>query len=83
MFEYVDKYMIHHVSDRILKDKVLASPRPHNMKRKPVLDGYIKELLLQKRKNVIFDHEDTLKSIQDRIGHVFGPLLQLWFIMEK
>ena len=29
-----------------------------------------------------FNYEDALKSIQDRIGHVFGPLLQVWFIME-
>ena len=52
------------------------------MKRIPVLDGYIKKLLLENRKNLTVNHEDTLKSIQDRIGHIFSPLLQLWSIME-
>ena len=29
------------------------------------------------------NHEDTLKSIHDKIGHVFGPLLKLWTVMEE
>ena len=60
LFEYVAKPMTHHVSDRVLKDKVFASPCPHNMKGTPILDGYIKELLLENIKN--FNHEDALKS---------------------
>ena len=82
LFEYVDKYMAHHVSDRLLKDKVLGGPHPHNIKGTPVLDGYIKELLLENKKDLTVNHEDSLKSIQDRIGHVFDPLLQLWSIMK-
>ena len=83
MFEYVDKYMTHHVSDRVLKDKVLASTRFDNMKGTPVLDGYIKKLMLENRKSLTVNHEDALKSIQDRIGNVFSPLLQSCCIMEK
>ena len=48
--------MTHPVSNRVLKYKVFTSPRPYNMKETPVLDGYIKDLLLQKRKNLTVDH---------------------------
>ena len=46
LFEYVDKYMTHHVSKRVLKGTVLASPRRHNMKETPVLDEYFIKFLL-------------------------------------
>ena len=51
------------------------------MKGIPVPDEYIKVLSQENRKNLTVNHEDALKSIQNRTGHVFGPLLQLWFIM--
>ena len=60
--------MTHHISKRVLKDKVLDSPRSHKIhkiKGTPLLDVYIEELLLQKRKNLTVNHEDALKSIQD------------------
>ena len=46
-----------------LKDKAVASPRPHNMKGTPVLDGYVKELLLYNTKNLTVNHEVALKNI--------------------
>ena len=83
LFEYVDKYMTNHVADKVLKAKVSECPKPHNIKTTPILDGYIRELLIENRKHLTVNHEDSLKSIQDRIGHVFGPLLQLWAIMDE
>ena len=83
LFVYVAKCMTLHVSNRILKDEVLVSPRPHNMKETPVLVEYMKEIFLENRKNLTVNHEDGLKSIQDRIGHTFCPLLQLWSIKEE
>ena len=67
--------MTHHISKRVLKDKVLDSPRSHKMKRTPLLHVYIEVLLLQNRKNLTVNHEDALKSIQDRIAHVFDTVL--------
>ena len=73
---YVDNNISQHVSERFLKDKVVVSPCPHNMKGTPVL------IEIENKKTLTVNHEDALKSIQDKIRHVFGPLLQLWYIMK-
>ena len=83
LFEYVDKYLTNHVADKVLKAKVSECPKPHNLKTTPILDGYIRELLMENHKHFTVNHEESLKNIQDRIGHVFGPLLQLWAIMDE
>ena len=46
------------------------------MKGTPVL------IEIENKKTLTVNHEDALKSIQDKIRHVFGPLLQLWYIMK-
>lgn len=73
--------MTHHLFPRVLKDRVLASPRPYDFKGTLVLDGYIKEILLENR-NLTVNQEHALRIIQDRIVPVFGPLLQLWSIIS-
>ena len=40
-------------------------------------------MLVENKKHLTVSHEESLKSIQDRIGYVFGPLLQLWAIMDE
>ena len=35
-------------------------------------------LLRENRKTLTLNHEEALKSIHDKIGHVFGSLLKLW-----
>ena len=52
------------------------------MKGTPVLDGYVKELLLYNTKNLTVNHEVAVKSIWDIIRQDFGSLLQLRSIME-
>ena len=52
------------------------------MKGTPVLEGYVKELLLYNTKNLTVNHEVPVKSIWDIIRQDFGSLLQLRSIME-
>ena len=52
------------------------------MKGTPVLEGYVKELLLYNTKNLTVNHEVAVKSIWDIIRQDFGSLLQLRSIME-
>ena len=39
-------------------------------------------VMLIKQKHVTLNHDKTIKDIHEVI-HVFGPLLQLWDIMEE
>ena len=52
------------------------------MKGTPVLERYVKELLLYNTKNLTVNHEVAVKSIWDIIRQDFGSLLQLRSIME-
>ena len=82
--EYLHKYMCQHVADKEIKEQVLVdNPIPSNIKRTPVLDNYIKELLLENKRSLTLNHEETLKCLQDKFGNVLGPLLRLWNIMEE
>ena len=50
---------------------------------KPILDKYIKDLLLENKITLTLNHEEDLKSIHDNESHVFVPLLHFCGIMEE
>jgi len=84
MAEYVTRYMSTHVRDIDIKDKVLvASPVPVNVPKIQVLDGYMKELLVENNRTKTIHNEKLLRSIQEKIHNVMGPLLRLWSMTEN
>lgn len=75
--------MGHHVSDNNIKGRILRhNPILSIIKRTLIIDYYDKELLLEKRKTSTVNHEDALKSIPEKNINVFGPLLNLWQIID-
>jgi len=46
MANYVHKYMEKHFTEKDIKEQILSiTPVPNNLKKPPVLDGHLKELL--------------------------------------
>ena len=84
MVSYLHKYISVHISDKEIKDKILDdNPIPSNVKETQALDTYIKELMIENKKNYTLTQENILKNIQEKITHVLGPLSKLWVIMES
>lgn len=80
---YLNKYMSKHLSQKELKEKVTDEyPVPMNIKNVPVLDNHIKELLQEGQKTDSLHVDKTLKTIQDSVASVFGPLCTLWSWLE-
>ena len=76
--------MSHHVTDKEIKGKILMeNPVPSNIKGTPILDNYIKELLLKNKRTLTLYHDEALWGIHNKISHVFGPFLQLWASRKK
>ena len=72
----LQRYTGHHVPN---KDRILENnPIPCNIKKTPILENYIKELLVENRKKITINHEDARKNIREKINNVFGRLLCLW-----
>ena len=81
--QYVQKYMNQHIPEKEIIEKFLSNyPVPNNIKSPQVLDNYIKELLNDNKKVVTINHEKVLKSLQEKITYIMGPLSTLWSIME-
>ena len=53
-----------------------------NIKDSQKLDKYIKELLIENKKNNTLNQEKVLKGIQDQVGTTLAPLSKLWSTME-
>lgn len=51
---------------------------PSNIKKTPIIDSYIKELLVENGNNVTINHIEDLKIIHKKVIYIFGPLLRLW-----
>ena len=77
--------MNHHVLERNIKGKILSENPVPNISRGHLvlIHKYVKEFLIENKNTLILDHEDALKSLHDKIGNVFGPLLKLWTVMEE
>lgn len=62
LFSNIDKYMVIYFSDRDIKDRILETTLlPRNIKESRKLDGYIKEFLIENKKNAILTKERLLK----------------------
>ena len=49
-----------------------------------MLDKHLKELLIEKKKNVILNQkQQVLKGTQGRVVTTLAPLLKLWYTMES
>ena len=80
---YLNRYMVKHLSQKELKEKVADEyPAPLNIKTVPTLDNHIKELLQEGQKMETLHTDKTLKAIQDSVASIFGPLCTLWAWME-
>ena len=80
---YIHKYMAAHISPKDIKEKILSvTPVPSKIKDRQKLDKYIKELLVENKKNNTLNQEKVLKGIQDQVVTILAPLSKLWSIME-
>ena len=63
------------IKERDIKKKIFReNPVPNTITGTPSIGTYIKELLIENKKTLTLNHEDGLKSIHGKLGHVFGPL---------
>ena len=77
---YLSRYLVNHISQKDLKEKILQENLvPSNIKIVQILDGYIKELLVEKRKSYTPKHEKVLKGT--RTGKDYGSFLAINQIM--
>ena len=53
----------------------MENPVSSNIKERPTFDNYIKELLLENKKELTLNHEEAVKGIHDKVSNVFVPLL--------
>ena len=84
LVDYIHKYMKVHVSDKEIKDNVLYdNPVPSNIREVPQLDNYMKTILSDNSKFTTLKWEKTLKTIQDKVISVFGPLTKLWLLIDS
>ena len=83
LVDYIHKYMKVHVSDKEIKDNVLYDPVPSNIREVPQLDNYMKTILSDNSKFTTLKWEKTLKTIQDKVISVFGPLTKLWLLIDS
>ena len=82
--EYIHKYMGAHIAEKEIKDSILYEhPVPSNIKKVPELDSYMKNLLNDNSKFNVMKVERTLKTIQEKVHNVFGPLSKLWCLMDE
>ena len=73
---YLNRYLVNHISQKDLKEKILQENLvPSNIKNVQILDGYIKELLVEKRKSYTPNHEKVLKGT--RTGKDYGGFLAI------
>ena len=80
---YVKKYMSTHISEKDIREKILATnPIPHNVKGTQKLDEFFKELLSDSKKLSTLNQEKTLKGTQKKVASILAPLTRLWNIME-
>ena len=59
-----------------------VTPVPSNIKNSQNLDEYIKELLVENKKNNTLNQEKVLNGIQDQVVTILAPLSKLWSTME-
>ena len=53
LIEYLQRYMGHHLLDNNIKDRILGNKSiPFNIKKTPIIDNFIKELLVENRKEI-------------------------------
>ena len=68
---------------KIYKKKNLSgTPVPSNVKDSQKLDEYIKELLVENKKNNTLNQENVLKGIQDKVVIILAPSSKLQSTME-
>ncbi|XP_066912456.1 uncharacterized protein [Clytia hemisphaerica] len=84
LLEYIHKYIKLHVADKDIKDSIVwENPVPTNLKQVPDLDSYIRTILSNNNKSITLKSEKTLKTIQDKMFLVFGPLLKIWDAVDQ
>ena len=80
----IPRSISHHVTEKEVKKKILMeNPVSSNIKETPTFDNYIKELLLENKKELTLNHEEAVKGIHDKVSNVFVPLLWLWALWKK
>ena len=84
MEKYVSKYTDTRIAEKDLKEKVTwVNPVPSNIKKPEEIDSYIKDLLVEHNKTATLHTEKILKSVQEKVHNILGPLSKLWLLTEE
>ncbi|XP_066927417.1 uncharacterized protein [Clytia hemisphaerica] len=81
--DQINNYIRRHVSDKILKEKILEDyPIPSNIDKPQNLDMFMKDTLTS-YKAFAMARDSQLYNIQSGIHKIFGPLANLWELAEE
>ena len=81
--EQINNYVRRHVSDKVLKEKIMDNnPIPSNIDKPKKLDMFMKDTLTSYKAFTIA-RDTQLYNIQASIHKIFGPLTNLWEVAES
>jgi len=82
--KYTVKNFNSYVSEKTLRESILEKqPVPRNIGEPKELDGFMRDLLYDARKNFTLDSDKKLRKIQSKVYEVMGPLGSLWKKISK
>ena len=77
--EYLKENFEKYIPDKNIKESILTpNPRPDNMVSERKLDGYLHELLKERKKSQELAVDATLEKVQNKTDDIMGPLARLW-----
>ena len=84
MSEYIKKKFSTYISETDIKNCILyQNPVPENIPTPANLDGYIKQLLEERRKMSVISEDKNVAKIQQKITDVLGPLSRVWLVFQE
>ena len=84
MADYVRDNFEKYIQEKGLKENIMIpNPKPDNIAPVRRMDGYLTELLKEKRKTQELASDATLEKIQNRTNDIMGPLSRLWYAVDR
>ena len=84
MASYANDNSEKYIPEKDCKEATLIkTPRPENLDLLKSLDGYMQELLKEKKRPQDIAIDNTLEKVQDKVLDIIGPLSKLWIMVEQ
>ena len=83
MADFFKTYVLEHIPDADIAAEMEDYPTPTNLKEPvPILDDYMKKVLVDQKPNLVKDQDADLAIIQQRILDAKGPLGAAWASLQ-